>query len=212
MIDSEWKKVHWREKKLPATIHRIGTWSSTLRPLQSLLYASLTDALGRFKTKWKLLRKAPEYPLEAQIMLIYAPTAVSNFLIDVSDGVEEDFEGSGDSESCDDEGTARERLYNWRNKVEMKRKRDRIAAVLWTDYIEELARRRRFGLISSYSLSNTSRNSSISCSSGSSSTLALLAASRSSLAYMSNSRSLLFPHQAHAGAGGPRGAQSDPQQ
>lgn len=55
------------------------------------------------------MRKAPKYPLETQIMLIYALTTVSNFLINAKDGVvnynssnEEDSDAKDSKDSKDD--------------------------------------------------------------------------------------------------------------
>jgi hypothetical protein len=139
------------------------------RELYNLRHSSLRAvvemALGRFKRKWKIMRKAPEYPFESQIMLVYALTAVSNFLTSVVDNVEdeednrsEDNRSDSGVDSEEEEGEdreaeeeeeeeqqpseqmrqTRERLYNWRNKREMTRKRERIAEALWSNYTEEL--------------------------------------------------------------------------
>jgi hypothetical protein len=125
------------------TIHR----PQNAKELFNLRHSSLRNVIERIfgvlKRRFKVLRTAPEYAFDTQVKLVYALTALHNF-IQTHITEEEEEVGLDDASVLreDTVGRRTERIIedSTITSSRMDARRDDIAEAMWEDYTTYLAR------------------------------------------------------------------------
>jgi len=113
---------------------------STKEELFNLRHSSLRNhierSFGVLKARWQVFRKQPQYSLTFQKQLVYALTAVNNFIRqqgqnDIMLSADDIAEGAGEGENNYEGDT---RIKEDRDSSTMAQKREVIAELMWKDY------------------------------------------------------------------------------
>ena len=115
------------------------------KELFNLRHSSLRNAIERIfgitKRRFKILNTAPEYPITTQVHLVYAVTALHNFIrmhpAAETDYFEEMFDGNEGPDLIDQEPQA----TSFSTSSRMNGIRDAIAGRMWVDYQAYLEKR-----------------------------------------------------------------------
>ena len=141
MIPYRGIRYHLREQNLA------GQKPENAKELFNLRHSSLRNAVERIfgvdKRRFKILTSAPEYNFHTQIRLVFALTALHNFIRDNPSEEVDYFEQ--EEENTQDPSTSEPGTFgnSLTTSTRMNQKRDRIANQMWTDYVDILSRRGR---------------------------------------------------------------------
>jgi hypothetical protein len=125
-----------------------GLRPSTQKELYNLRHATLRNIVERlfgcFKRKFSILKSAPEIELSKQICLVYALCVLWNFLRkhETLESLLEENDNAEDTSEGPDDTNDPSAIYSASQEdTRQKRRRDRLAKQLWTQYIQYTGRR-----------------------------------------------------------------------